>query len=186
MLTLFSCIEQKTGEDWDDVRLSLCNALPVTSTVLPEMLGWYLRPPVVMPTEVMAGGEYGMMMSSAPPDAVADFESLDDTTDYETLAVHKTQAGYAQSERRELPIAFEYDVPQHTSIGSGDQQSLIPLSNKQLDGKFFHYAVPAVDTLPYLVCRTAGDSSMMTGRLNIHFGGRFVGGTRLTEKKPGE
>lgn len=40
--------------------------------------------------------------------------------------------------------------------------------------------------MPYLVCGTATESTLLSGRLNIHFGGRFVGGSPLTEKRAGE
>ena len=53
-------------------------------------------------------------------------------------------------------------------------------------GEFFSDAVPRRDLPAYLVCQTAADSALPAGRLNVHFGGRFVGSANLGEKKAGE
>jgi len=184
-LTLFSRIQQKTGEDWHDVKLSLSNALPVTSTELPDLNSWHLRQ-AYAPVAAMAVGDVMMAGSANLEEATVVFDELSDAGGFEELAAQEPQASYAQAEQKELPVAFEYDVPQNSSIESGDQDSLIPLSSSQLDGEFYHYAAPAVDQQAYLVCQTGGDRSLMSARLNIHFDGRFIGGTQLAEKKPGE
>ncbi len=57
---------------------------------------------------------------------------------------------------------------------------------KDMQGEFFIYAAPRHDPLAYLVCHSSPDSELLAGRLNVHFGGRFVGGTALTEKKAEE
>ena len=36
------------------------------------------------------------------------------------------------------------------------------------------------------MCSTGADSALLAGRLNIHFGGRFIGSTVLAEKRAGE
>ncbi len=189
-LTLFSRIRQQTGEDWREVKLSLSNALPVTSMELPDLNSWYLRPPAIpVAAAIPAGEEESVVFGSAADGAVELEEVFDDLGDaggFEVLAAHEPQASVASARQSELPVAFEYDVPQSCSIESGDQESLIPIDSSQLDGRFFHYAVPAVDSLAYLVCQTAGDRTLMAARLNIHFDGRFIGSTGLSEKKPGE
>ena len=63
---------------------------------------------------------------------------------------------------------------------------MLPLYTKDMQGEFFTYAAPRHDPLTYLVCRISADTELLAGRLNIHFGGRFVGGTALTEKKAGQ
>ena len=71
-------------------------------------------------------------------------------------------------------------------MDSGGGETLLPLYTKRTDGEFFVYAVPRNDPLAYLVCRTASDRELLAGRLNVHFGGRFVSSTTLSEKKAGE
>ena len=63
---------------------------------------------------------------------------------------------------------------------------MLPLYTKEMQGEFFIYAAPRHDPLAYLVCLSSPDSELLAGKLNVHFGGRFVGGAALTEKKAGE
>lgn len=96
------------------------------------------------------------------------------------------EAEFLQAEQMQLPLAFEYELPQAVSFDSGSGETMLPLYTKSLEGEFFLYAAPRHDPLAYLVCRSSPDGELLAGRLNIHFGGRFVGSTGLTEKKAGE
>jgi uncharacterized protein (TIGR02231 family) len=40
--------------------------------------------------------------------------------------------------------------------------------------------------LTFLVCQASADKELLSGPLNVYFGGRFIGKTFLSEKKPGE
>lgn len=96
------------------------------------------------------------------------------------------EASFQQAEQKELPIAFEYELPQRISMNSGDDEIILPLYTRTMEGNFFIHSVPQKDPLAYLVCRALPDADLLAGRLNIHFGGRFVGGTALGEKKAGQ
>jgi uncharacterized protein (TIGR02231 family) len=112
--------------------------------------------------------------------AVAEPEVLYD------LAESAPEAEFRQAEQRELPLAFEYGLPQSVSMDSGGGETMLPLYSKEMSGEFSIYAVPKKDPLTYLVYHSSPDSALLAGRLNIHFGGRFVGGTALSEKRAGE
>ena len=71
-------------------------------------------------------------------------------------------------------------------MASGSGETMLPLFTRQMTGHFFVHAVPRNDSLAYLACRISPDSALLAGRLNVHFGGRFVGGTAFSEKKVGE
>jgi uncharacterized protein (TIGR02231 family) len=94
-------------------------------------------------------------------------------------------AEYLQTVQKELPFSFEYGVPQPVDIPSRDAASLLPIRTKKLAGDFFHYAVPRKTALSFLVCAARADQELLSGQLNVYFGGRYIGETRLTEKKPG-
>jgi uncharacterized protein (TIGR02231 family) len=96
------------------------------------------------------------------------------------------EAEFTQASVKELPLAFEYDLPQPVNMDSGEDETLLPLFTQELDGKFFIYAAPRMDSHTYLVCSTKPNLALLAGKLNIHFGGRFMGGTTLSEKKAGE
>ena len=98
----------------------------------------------------------------------------------------KPEAQYAAAQARALPLSFEYQLPRALDIESRDKETLLPLFSKTLKGEFFYYTVPRVSPLTFLVCKASADKELLGGQLNVHFGGRYVGKTILSEKKAGE
>lgn len=184
-LTMFARIQQNTGENWNEVKLAVSNAIPLKGAALPDLQTWHLRFP---PEPMFIAGA-----TAAAEDSTAVLESADGTPaealeDLEIPAGAEMppEASFQQAEQKELPIAFEYELPQRISMNSGDDEIILPLYTRTMEGNFFIHSVPQKDPLAYLVCRALPDADLLAGRLNIHFGGRFVGGTALGEKKAGQ
>jgi uncharacterized protein (TIGR02231 family) len=184
-LTMFARIRQRTGEDWRGVKLAVSNAVPLRGSELPHMDSWYLT---LAPKDVVFGGAAGLEVP-APAGALESLAEEPEAVEEEVLmdlVAEPVEAEFRQAEQRELPLAFEYELPQSVSMDSGGGETMLPLYTKEMEGDFFIYSVPKIDPLSYLVCSTAPDKALLPGRLNIHFGGRFVGGTYLSEKEAGE
>jgi uncharacterized protein (TIGR02231 family) len=186
-MTMFARIRQKTGEHWQNVKLAVSNAIPLKGAALPDLHSWHLSLPI----------EHMLMAGAAVENAGAVFDNAakmrskmvvaEALEDFEgpVAAQMAPEASYQQAEQKQLPLAFEYELPQRITINSGSGETLLPLYTKKMEGKFFIHSVPQYDPLAYLVCRILPDSALLAGRLNVHFGGRFVGGTAFTEKKAG-
>jgi uncharacterized protein (TIGR02231 family) len=184
-LTMFSRIRQKTGEDWDGVRLSVSNALPLKGVDLPRAESWYLSLPAPpQPTMVHVARSREAAFAPVPAAAPGGEEEMNGAL--EDLSESLPEAALAGAEQKELPHAFEYELPQRTSIGSTGDETMVPLHTKELNAEFLGYAVPRIDSRVFLVCRTAPDRELLAGTLNVYFGGRFVGGSTLEEKRAGE
>ena len=185
-LTLFARVEQKTGENWDEVRLSFSNAIPMQGTRLPEPESWVVRLPAPAPMPFAAAG--GAFMSRAKCGPGGDDGDLDAdvqmAADMECL--EEAEAEIASAEVTESPLAFEFTLKQPITLRSGGDETLLPLFSQSLQNRFYHYTVPRAEQTAYLVCEAKPDRSLMPGRLNLHFGGRFVGSTRLEAKKAGQ
>lgn len=190
-LTMFARIQQKTGENWKDVQLSVSNAMPLKGGALPDMESWYLS----LPSRNVVFGVAGSDLSAATaiaaeapvgqsPEVLQDL--LEEEIDMGEEEAAAPEAEFVQAEQRELPLAFEYELPQRINLDSGGGETMLPLYTKIIQGKFFIHAVPKNDPLSYLAYLSSADSVLLAGRLNVHFGGRFVGGTALTEKRAGE
>jgi uncharacterized protein (TIGR02231 family) len=185
-LTMFASIRQRTGEDWDGVALSVSNAVPVKGTVLPQPASWYLSLPApvhVAMGAVAAAAPAPRMRKAAAPEAEAEAGCAEELALLDEAVPAAEFSGAAQ---KELPHAFEYELSQRISVGSGQDETLVPLFTKEQEGEFFCYAAPRFDPQPYLVCRAAADRELLPGTVNVYFGGRFVGGTTVGEKKAGE
>lgn len=175
-LAMFSTILQKTGEDWNGVDLSVSNVVPLKGVGIPEIAPWILdipRPPA-------AGEAKGLyldrrMKATAPMAAVK-----------EEAEAPAEEAGFAEAERSESALSFEYRFPRPVDVESRDKETLLPLLTRKVEGSFFHLAVPRENPLTFLVCRAKGDGEILAGPMNVYFGGRYVGKTLLKEKQPGE
>ncbi len=178
-LTLFAQIQQQTGEHWQEVKLSVSNTIPLKGAALPELNSWYLQlappQPPMAATALMAGA----VQRSRQDFAAAEEEIVLDLEE-------EPEAVFSQAEEKALPHAFEYELLQAVNIDSVSGETILPLYTKNMSGEFFIYAVPRQDPLVYLVCCAAADSTLLAGKLNIYFGGRFVSSAALAEKQAGE
>ncbi len=176
-LTMFSKIRQKTGEDWKQIALSISNVVPLTGIHLPSLSSWLLDIPrprkkaLRTPSKVMLGK------------AVPETEALDNEADLEEL---KEEAAFSVAQKKELPLSFEYRVPQLLDVESRDKDTMLPLFSKKLQGDFYYYAIPQKSSLTFLVCKAKADKELLSGPLNLYFSGRYIGKTFLDEKKAGD
>jgi uncharacterized protein (TIGR02231 family) len=183
-LSLFSRIRQKSGEDWDKVALSLSNVVPLKGVDLPEAAPWILSLPRPAPKAYKRAERYDMnraKVATAAPAPMA--EALAGAVEDEAPV---REAAFVSAAREAGALSFEYRTPQAVSIESRDKETVLPLTTKRLKGDFFLYTVPKVNSLAFLVCRTASDAELLSGPLNVYFSGRYVGKTTLAEKRPGK
>jgi len=176
-LTMFSKIHQKTGEDWNRVALSISNVIPLSGVRLPYLSSWLLDVPR---TSAKAIGEARRFAAEEATQAV------DMLKDKGYAGIPKKEATFAAAIKRELPLSFEYGIPQPIDIESRDKETILPLFTKKMQGDTYYYAVPKRSHLTFLVCKAKADKELLSGPLNVYFGGRYIGKTHLREKKAGE
>jgi uncharacterized protein (TIGR02231 family) len=183
-LSLFAQVRQKTGEDWEGVSLSLSNVIPLKGIELPEPAPWVLSLPRPAPRAYKRAEAYDMsrMKAALAAPAPAD-EAVGGVMEEEAPA---REAAFVSAAREASALSFEYRIPQAVSIESRDKETVLPILTRRLKGEFFLYTVPRVGNLAFLVCRTASDAELLSGPLNVYFGGRYVGKTTLAEKRPGK
>jgi len=174
-LTMFSSILQKTGEDWKGVDLVVSNVIPLKGVKAPEPDPWILDIP--RPLESFGNKAYSSDRARMAAPMAAMKEEAEKPAE---------EASFAEAEKTELPLSFEYRFPRPVDIESREKETLLPLFTRKVEGAFFDLAVPRVSPLTFLVCRAKGDGEILAGPLNVYFGGRYVGKTLLGEKKPGE
>jgi len=174
-LIMFSKIRQKSGEDWEDIKLTVSNVIPLRGAKLPHLPVWGLdirRRAQIMFDRRGVGGARKFMEMEQKAERIKEVPSA--------------PAEFAYAKKKELPLSFEYELRQSLTIESKDKTTLLPLFTKTLDGEFFYQAVPKISPLTFLVYKTSADEELLSGPLNVYFGGRFVGSTHLSEKEPGE
>ena len=174
-LTMFARISQKSGEDWKKIALSVSNVIPVKGVRFPDISSWRLDLP--RPSPMLLKRSRAKVMAEAP-DSMAFEEDVHGVAD--------VPAEYASASAKELPLSFEYEMPFPVDIDSRDQFSILPLLTKKLSADTFHYSIPGKTNLTFLVADAKADKELLAGKLNVYFGGRYIGNTYLPEKKPAE
>jgi uncharacterized protein (TIGR02231 family) len=176
-LTMFSKILQKTGEDWNHVALSISNVIPLSGVRLPYLSSWLLDVP--RPHAKVMGKTGRLAYEEAAP-------AIDMVKEKDYSEIPTQEAAFTTAVKRELPLSFEYRIPQPIDIESRDKETILPLFTKKMQGDSYYYAVPKRSPLTFLVSKTKADKELLSGPLNVYFGGRYIGKTHLSEKKAGE
>jgi len=170
-LIMMSKIKQKSGEDWEDVKLIISNVTPLRGARLPSLKSWFLDIKRFLRKETEGIVPQGMADSLK-----SDFFNEE----------RKSEADFSYAQKKKLPLSFEYELPKLLNIESKDKETILPVFSKSFSGDFFYYSIPKVHPLTYFVCQSTFDKELLPGPINIYFGGRFVGKTYLSEKAPGE
>jgi len=173
-LSMFAEITQKTGENWSGVDLSVSNVTPMRGGRLPQPSSWILDIPRPMPKRTLEMAPLTAPMAAAPADEAR------------TAGVKAEIADFAQAERSERPLSFEYRMPFPVDIDAQEKTAVLPLFTRHLAADFFHFSLPEQSPRTFLVADVKADSELLSGPMNVYLDGRYVGKTTLSEKKAGE
>ena len=183
-LIMFADITQKTGEDWNNVELNISNAVPLSGMRLPSPRSWFLDiRRFYNEDKVMRKSAFGgnALTGAWKAESVAQSARA---LNYDSAL--KEEAHLAVAKARELPVSFEYKLPEAVNIASREKNTLLPVFSRQLKGNFYYYVVPRINPRVFFVCRAEADSELLPGRLNVYFEGTYTGKTFLDSKKAGE
>lgn len=176
-LISYGIITQTTGEDWQDVEISLSTAKPSIGGRMPYIAPWFIRPyeqPRVMNNAVRYKSDMSMQ-----------FEAFDEVES--KLAGAGPQAStYATAQ--EKGIAVVYKLAHRTSVKSDGSEHKLPISSQALKSDFEYSAYPRVSTFAYLGSRVinAKDLQLLAGVVNIFLDGDYVGTSSIDNIGPGE
>ena len=166
---------QNTGQNWDNVKLTLSTSNPALGGMMPTLGVQYVDfpQPVVMRNErmrlskeEMAAG-FGTPVPMASSDAYALEAKVETTADYTQIAVNDLSVSF--------DIALSYDVP------TGGQPQLVDIARHEVPANYRHFAIPKLDTDAFLVAQLVGweKYNLLNGKANVYFQGTYVGETQL-------
>ncbi len=178
-LISYANVKQNTGDDWQNVDLSLSTARPSVGGNMPYVEPWFLRPfqpQVYRENKVMALG--GMRMKSAQYEAYDAAEMA--------MPAAAPQVVYATSQ--EKGIAVVYTIPHKVSIKPDGTDNKLPVSTQMLKANFEYSAYPRAAASAFLGSRVvnAKDLQLLGARVNVFLEGDFVGSSSIPDIAPGE
>jgi len=166
---------QNTGQNWDNVKLTLSTSNPALGGMMPVLGVQYLdffNPSPAALNEVVKVG-YGRAKSMAAPAEGASMafeapmQDIQTTADYTQIAVNDLSVSF--------DIALPYDIP------SGGQPQLVDIARHEVPASYRHFAIPKLDTDAFLVAQLVDweKYNLLNGKANVYFQGTYVGETQL-------
>ncbi len=167
-------IQQSTGENWNDVQLTLSTNDPYQNKIKPDLHPWYVD-------YYNFGAVNGRMNSyglTAAPSVQYEKKALKDDAaamDMES----ETAANFTTVINRVLSAEYKIDLPY--TIESSDESHLVLVRNVDLTANYRYYTVPKIDPGVFLVAEVLKleDLQLVPASANIFFDGTYIGETYI-------
>ncbi|MGE5197435.1 MAG: mucoidy inhibitor MuiA family protein [Deltaproteobacteria bacterium] len=183
-LVSYGVVRQTSGDEWNDVEMSLSTAKPSISARMPYVEPWFLRP-----YELQALRKADMMVGAAFKSAVnapaAQYEAF---SPREKDKEAKLEAQLALSQAQEKGVSVIYRLARKADIKPDGSEHKLPISQQVLKADFEYSAYPRLSPLAYLGSRVtnAKELQLLGGRVNVFLAGDFVGVSGIDNIGPGE
>jgi uncharacterized protein (TIGR02231 family) len=180
-LVSYSIVKQTTGEEWQDVELSLSTAKPAIGGRMSYVAPWFLRPYQPRPRAALYEQRARLRRDMEPGDQGMAFEGL---APPEAVAPPEVEHARAQ----ERGIAVVYRLPRKAAVKSDGSEHKLAISSQILSAKFEYSTYPRASSYAYLGSRVrnAKELQLLAGRVNIFLEGDFVGTSSIDNIGPGE
>jgi uncharacterized protein (TIGR02231 family) len=169
VFTAVGNVRQQTGEDWENVSLSLSTARPAISAQMPKLQPWFLMPrPPMAPLESRAMGREETMLQEAP------------------MAGFAADAVRAKIVSQETSVQFA--VPYKLDIPSDNSYHRAAIFTDNLQTDFSYAATPKLMPYAYLQGKTVNTTRAywLPGRLTLFVDGTMVGKAPIEAVAPNE
>ncbi|MBN1147955.1 MAG: mucoidy inhibitor MuiA family protein [Anaerolineales bacterium] len=172
-------VTQGTGEDWQDVDLTLSTARPALAATLPELNPWYIRPLEPLAKAARRPAAAPMMM-----DAMAMRAPEAETTGAEPP---EAEVEMVTAQVQSAASAVTYRLPVTVSIPADGAPHKVSVARFSLSPSLDYASAPKLVEAAYRRARVANQSpyTLLPGAANLFAGEEFIGATRLELVAPG-
>jgi uncharacterized protein (TIGR02231 family) len=170
---------QRTGEDWNEVALSVSTAQPVRGLHVPQLDPRYLtryEPPRPMPLQRAPGRAAGLAAPAAPEARaemkkalVADEAELPQAME---VAVANVEEGL---------LSASFSAPRRESVDGSGQARKVPLARFPLKAQIVRTTAPRLEGAAFLTAKAVNETGfpLLPGAAGVYVGDEFVGRTAL-------
>ena len=170
-LTKKVLVNQTTGLDWTNVRLTLSTAAPTRSKEIPELSAWFVRQQQERRYRTTMAMKTNMLLASAG------MSEMNVATEEDAEA---SMADFVTTNEQALSIEYQIDLPY--SVQGNGKPVQIALGEERLeDVSYAYYLVPKYNTDVFLAAEINHWSSLnlLDGLAAIHYNGTYLGQTYL-------
>jgi len=193
-ITAKANVVQNTGQEWKDVKLSLCTGNPSRGNVKPVISPWRISvtEPVVYKRERAVRDELKKQLDPVADSVSADgslFYNLSSAGTYSFSATPPTLGSMAWSNGLSVTGSSYTSVdPQATTnaifdisipytIASNGKDNIIEIQEYSVDAKYSYFSIPKLDEDAFLVADLIGwdKNELLPGEANVYFESNYVG-----------
>ncbi len=171
-MSYYARLSQRTGEDWEDVKVILSTAVPSAAITPPEPGPWnlYLIEETFRAKTMPAPGAQGEA-------AMAQFED-EEVAASAPIEVLPVETG----------ISLQYVIPGRVSLKSGEEARKLSLTQISLPAEFEYYTLPRVREQVFLTGKVLNstDFVLLAGEGNTYVGDEFTGSIVMPAVAPQE
>ncbi|MEZ5040286.1 MAG: DUF4139 domain-containing protein [Saprospiraceae bacterium] len=162
---------QHSGEDWNQVKLSLSTGNPRASGTKPTLAPWWLQP-----IQVYTYREKDRAQTELLQDAYAV-----EKADGEALKKEAAPATYANATAIENSTSWEFQIRLPYDVPSDGQAYTVGINEYDLPATYEYYVAPKLDLNAYLTAKITNWETyrLLSGTANLFFEGTFLGQSHL-------
>jgi uncharacterized protein (TIGR02231 family) len=163
---------QRTGEEWNNVKLTLSTANPSLGGIKPELSAWYLDFNQIVNYKSKRDAYGPAAKPSAEMSSPAN-EDLAQSSDAETIAIYTTTI--------QTTLNTEFAISLPYTVSSSSKPTLVDIRQHELKADYRYVVAPKLDTDAFLVAKVSGweEFSLLPGEANVFFEGTFVAKTEI-------
>lgn len=154
---------QSSGEDWNNIKLTVSTGNPQLNNEKPQINPWYLS--FFTP---------GYSLSRSRPQATAKTNQSMEVFSYDK-DMNVAEGVSFETFENQTNVSFMIDIPY--SIPSDGQKYSVQVNSFMLNADYTYFTVPKIDETAYLLAKITGWEAynLLPGQANIFFEGAFVG-----------
>jgi uncharacterized protein (TIGR02231 family) len=189
-LGYFGLVRQNTGEDWNDVDVTLSTARPSLGGSPPPLYPWIVDVrqflPVAAAAPAGAGGNFKAMRNQNL--AVNTQQFTDSASELRLREEVDKDAVALQAEIQTQATSASFHIPVAATIRSDNAPQRLPITSTRLTAEPEFLAIPKQLKAAFLTAKVTNNSEfpLLAGTLNVFLDDSFVAASALRSVMPGE
>ncbi|MHA2333563.1 MAG: mucoidy inhibitor MuiA family protein [Candidatus Hodarchaeales archaeon] len=178
-----------TGEDWENVTMTLSTAIPTLGMDLPAFQPWYVKFYRALRMESAPGKPRGKKMKSARPAPAPPMEKEMDlfaVLDEEPAPVYDEVVTTSTVEKTGENIVYRLSLPVDLPSDGKAKKQLITREKVKLEKSYYTFPASIQSVFQKGKVVNATDKIFLPGSLNIFMGAEFAGTTSISKILPNQ
>lgn len=174
-------VQQRTGEDWPDVQLTLSTAQPQLSLAVPELAPWFVMPKPPPQAQPMPKMARSMAMPAPMMAMAADAVPAPAGAPVEEMAAPQAAVG-------EAGASLTYTLAGRARVPGNGEPRKVSVAVAGLKPQVDYITAPKLEPVCYrrATVRNTSDYTLLPGEAQLFDGDAYLGATHLELTAPGQ